>query len=78
MEKLYALTGSIDTSQLNDDDEDDLIDGIRTIANRDFCNSVFDFFVQLRGRSIFIDGFLSEGAVEDFDCLLWDFNVSLK
>lgn len=78
MEKLYSLTGTIDTSHLDDNAEDDLIDGIREIARRDACNSVFDFFCQLRGRSIFIDGFLSEDACEDLDFLLWDFHATLK
>ena len=86
-EMIYKISGDIDASALDDDQLDDLIDGIDEITRRDACNRNFDVTRYLSGyfdsdgnyyRLITLDGEFSESALDDFNFLLFENNLVFK
>lgn len=80
-EKLYEIGGDIEITDLDDTAEEDLLDGINDIILSDVDNP-YDVFQKLKScadgkRYIYLDGFLSESALENLEDLLDAYGVRL-
>lgn len=85
-EKLYEFGFDIDLTGLDDAAEEDLQDGINAIEFSDADNP-FEIISYLhaeidamgnRRRYLYLDGFLTEGAYEELEDLLYTYGVRLK